>query len=93
MSQQKPAYPGKWHGPQYYYGFHNDLHVDPDDKDIGKDSDAGELAAMFTLVRADFVQTDGKGHPGYTSWLSQVPGAFVAPGIVKEPLRAWREAS
>ena len=93
MSQHEPTYPGKWHGRSFYYGYHSDLHVDPDDKDLGAHSDPDELAAMFKLVGADFAQTDAKGHPGYTSWLSQVPTATVAPGIVKDPLRVWREAT
>ncbi len=93
MSQSAALYPGKWHGRSYYFGFHHDLHVDPDDKDIGANSDANALASMLALTGADFVQTDGKGHPGYTSWLSQVPTASVAPGIVRDPLLAWRAAA
>ena len=93
MSQPAQSYPGQWHGKQYYFGFHSDLHVDPDDHDIGKDCNVDSLVSLFRIIRPDFVQTDGKGHPGYTSWLSQVPGASVAPGIVKEPLVEWRKAS
>jgi hypothetical protein len=39
------------------------------------------------------VQTDCKGHPGYTSWFSQVPTASVAPGIVQDALAQWRQAT
>jgi hypothetical protein len=93
MSQHDATYPGKWHGRKYYFGYHSDLHVDPDDKDIGARSDANELAAMLKLTGADFAQTDSKGHPGYTSWFSHTPTASVAPGIVKDPLLEWRAAT
>ncbi len=93
MAQNDSPYPGRWHGNHAYFGFHSDLHVDPDDQNIGADCDAASLIATFDIIRPDFVQTDGKGHPGYTSWLSRVPGASVAPGISQELLLAWREAS
>jgi hypothetical protein len=44
-------------------------------------------------MKPDFVQTDCKGHPGYTSWFSQVPGASVSPGVVKDALKQWRAAT
>jgi len=48
---------------------------------------------MLKLTGADFVQTDSKGHTGYTSWLSRTPGASVGPGVVKDALRQWRAAT
>ncbi|NLN18823.1 MAG: hypothetical protein GX162_06060 [Firmicutes bacterium] len=39
------------------------------------------------------MQTDCKGHPGYTSWFSQTPTASVPPGLKKDGLRGWREAT
>ncbi len=39
------------------------------------------------------MQTDCKGHPGYTSWYSQVPDASVSPGVVKDVMAGWRAAT
>jgi len=93
MTQNNNLYAGKWHGKQYYFGFHSDLHVDPDDHEIGARCDEKDLVSLLRLVEADFAQTDCKGHPGYTSWFSRTPGASVAPGIIKEPLKEWRAAT
>jgi len=67
--------------------------VDEKDRDIGTRCSEKELVPMLRLTGADFVQTDSKGHPGYTSWLSKTPGASVSPGIVKDALRQWRVAT
>ena len=93
MSQPGIFFTGNWHGNNAYFGFHSDLHVDPDDHDIGADCNTADLEKVLEIIRPDFVQTDAKGHPGYSSWLSKVPGASVAPGIVKEPLVIWRAVS
>jgi len=84
---------GKWHGEQCYFGFHHDLHVIKSDRHIGAECDPKQLAQMLKLTGADFVQTDSKGHPGLTSWFSKTPGASVGPGVVKDWVLAWREAT
>jgi hypothetical protein len=48
---------------------------------------------MLRLMGVDFVQTDCKGHTGYTSWFSKVPDASVPPGLRKDALQQWREAT
>jgi hypothetical protein len=48
---------------------------------------------MLKLMGPDFVQTDCKGHPGMTSWFSQVPAATVSPGVVKDAMQQWRTAT
>jgi len=48
---------------------------------------------LLKLMDPDFVQTDCKGHPGMTSWFSQVPTATISPGVVKDALLGWREAT
>jgi hypothetical protein len=87
------TYPGRWHGPKCCLGFHHDLHVVTSDRDIGTRCDPEELAQMLRLTGADFVQTDGKGHPGLTSWFSKTPNASVGPGVVKDALSGWRAAT
>ena len=48
---------------------------------------------MLKLMGCQFVQTDCKGHPGYTSWYSRTPGASVSPGVKKDALKGWRAAT
>ncbi len=48
---------------------------------------------MLSLMGVDFVQTDCKGHPGYTSWFSKTPGAAVPPQLKADAMRGWRDAT
>ena len=73
MSQYEPIYRGQWHGQKCFFGFHHDLHVMESDRDIGARCTARELVPLLRLTGADFVQTDAKGHTGYTSWCSRNP--------------------
>lgn len=81
---------GKWHGKKYYFGLHYDLHAGPQDTDLGTRCGEDDLLPMLRLMAPDFVQTDCKGHPGYTSWFSKVPNATVSPGVVKDAMEQWR---
>ena len=42
-------------------------------------------------TRPDWVQTDCKGHPGYTSWPTSV--GSPSPGVVKDSLRIYRDVT
>jgi hypothetical protein len=84
---------GRWHGNRTCFGFHRDLHVEPIDTGIGSRCSREELEAAIRLSGADFVQTDSKGHPGFTSWFSRNPHASVGPGVEKDALAAWRAAT
>ena len=81
---------GKWHGKKYYFGLHYDLHAGPHDTDLGTRCGEADLLPMLKLMAPDFVQTDCKGHAGYTSWFSRVPNATVSPGVVKDAMEQWR---
>jgi hypothetical protein len=74
-------------------GLHYDLHAREDDTELGLRADPAELAAAIQLMGPDWVQTDCKGHPGYTSWFSTVEGASVPPKLAKDALAQWREAT
>jgi hypothetical protein len=76
-----------------FLGLHYDLHAGPKDTELGARCGWKDLAPALNLMKPDFVQTDCKGHPGYTSWLSRTPGASVSPGIVKDALKQWREVT
>ncbi len=84
---------GTWHGDQYYFGLHYDLHGGVDDTVLGTRCSEAELVPMLELMAPDFVQTDCKGHPGYTSWFSQVEHASVVPGLTHDALMQWRKAT
>jgi len=84
---------GKWHGKKFYFGFHKDIHVYENDQHLGDNLDADKLAAALEKTGADWVQTDSKGHPGYTSWFSKTPDASVGPGLKKDVLKVWRTAT
>lgn len=84
---------GRWYGSSVWFGLHYDLHANKKDTDLGKHDDPQELAATLKLMRPRWVQTDCKGGSGLTSWPSKVPNASVAPGVVGDALRTWREAT
>ncbi|MBF0245865.1 MAG: alpha-L-fucosidase, partial [Planctomycetes bacterium] len=84
---------GAWHGKKFTFGFHYDLHAQERDMDLGLRCSRKELVPMLKLMNPDFVQTDCKGHPGYTSWFSKTPGASVPKGLKKDALKQWREAT
>ena len=86
-------YKGQWHSTEHIFGLHYDLHAGSGDTELGLHTSPEELTPMLELIGADFVQTDCKGHPGYTSWFSQTPGASVPPGLQVDALLGWREAT
>lgn len=87
------VYQGKWHGDARYFGLHYDLHAGAGETDLGTRCSEAELVPMLELMAPDFVQTDCKGHPGYTSWFSQVADASVPAGLKQDALMQWRQAT
>jgi hypothetical protein len=83
----------KWHGKKYYFGLHYDLHAQKTDTVLGTRCSRGELVPMLKKMRPDFVQTDCKGHAGYTSWFSKTKDASVPPKMKKDALKQWRAAT
>ena len=82
-----------WHGKTRYFGLHYDLHAGKNDAELGLRANAEELIPHLQAAGVDFVQTDCKGHPGYTSWFSQTPGAAIPPQLKADALLGWREAT
>ena len=87
------TYRGQWHGKNRYFGLHYDLHASKRDKELGRRAAPKDLVPMLKLMGCQFVQTDCKGHAGYTSWYSKTPGASVSPGVKKDALKGWRAAT
>jgi hypothetical protein len=84
---------GRWYPQRPYFGLHYDLHAGAQDTALGARCTPEKLAASLKLMGPEWVQTDCKGHPGMTSWFSQVPNATVSPGVKKDALQCWREAT
>lgn len=84
---------GQWHGDTYYFGLHYDLHANEKDTVLGTRCGEDELVPMLEIMNPDFVQTDCKGHAGYTSWFSKVDHASVPPGLTHDALMQWRQAT
>ena len=83
----------QWHGDAYYFGMHYDLHANATDTDLGERADPETLIPLLQMMGPSWVQTDCKGHAGYTSWFSEVPDASVSPGTVKDAMAGWRAAT
>jgi len=86
-------YRGQWHGKERYFGLHYDLHASKHDTELGLRATPEELVPSLALAAPDFVQTDCKGHAGYTSWFSKTPEASVPPELKADALAGWREAT
>ncbi|MGI6494994.1 MAG: alpha-L-fucosidase [Kiritimatiellia bacterium] len=84
---------GSWYGDDKYFGLHYDFHAGPNDFDIGSRCGMDELVPMLKLMGPEFVQTDCKGHGGYTSWFSRIPEATVPPHLEHDALAQWRAAT
>ena len=79
-----------WH-EDAYFGIHYDLHANAQDTELGKELTPEHLRERLLRVRPDWVQTDCKGHPGYTSWPTKV--GSTSPGVVKDALRIYRDVT
>jgi hypothetical protein len=85
------AKPTRLRREQSFLGIHFDFHAGSDCKDIGARTTARMLDSIIDLVHPDYVQTDCKGHAGYSSYPTKVGNQ--APGIIGDPLRLWREVT
>jgi hypothetical protein len=88
-SQVSGAAPN-WH-ENAFFGIHYDLHANADDTELGRELTPEHLRERLRRTRPDWVQTDCKGHPGYTSWPTSV--GSTSPGVVKDSLRIYRDVT
>lgn len=97
MDEKKPT--GKtprckpWDGSKLLFGLHYDLHANASDTALGARVTPASLERELRRINPDFAQGDCKGHPGMTSWFSETPGATVCPGLAKDLMAVWREAT
>jgi len=74
-----------------FFGIHFDFHAGPDGTEVGKNTTPEMIHAIIDMVQPDYVQTDCKGHAGYSSYPTKVGNPV--PGFVGDPLRVWRDVT
>lgn len=81
-----------WHADAFL-GIHYDLHANANDTELGADVTHEHLRERLQRlpVKPDWIQVDCKGHPGYTSWPTEV--GSTSPGMVKDGLRVKRDVT
>ena len=79
-----------WH-EDVFFGIHNDLHATALDTELGRELTPELLRTRLLETHPDWIQTDCKGHPGYTSWPTKV--GSTSPGVVKDALRIYRDVT
>ena len=73
------------------FGLHFDFHAGPTDTLIGSTLSEADIHEICELFHPDFIQVDSKGHPGWTSYPSQLGNAV--PNIQGNPLTVWRKVT
>jgi hypothetical protein len=74
-----------------FLGIHFDFHAREDCTAVGSNTTPAMVADLLDQVRPDYIQIDCKGHPGYSSYPTQI--GQPVPGFVGDPLRVWRQAT
>jgi hypothetical protein len=76
---------------QSFLGIHFDFHAGADCNEIGKNTTPEMIQAIIDMVKPDYIQTDCKGHGGYSSYPTNIGNR--APGYVGDPLKIWRDVT
>ncbi len=74
-----------------FLGVHFDFHAGSDCNEVGKNTTPEMVNTIIDMIHPDYLQTDCKGHAGYTSYPTKVGNQV--PGYVGDPLRVWREVT
>ncbi|NLO07145.1 MAG: family 10 glycosylhydrolase [candidate division WS1 bacterium] len=74
-----------------YFGLHFDQHANEGDEAVGAETTAENIRELIERVKPDWIQWDCKGHPGYTSWPTEV--GWTAPGLATDGLAVLREVT
>lgn len=74
-----------------FFGLHLDFHANENDSLIGQTLTEGMIDTLLDEVKPDFIQVDCKGHPGYSSYPTQVGNQ--TKGYVKDPLKLFRKVT
>ena len=75
-----------------FYGIHCDFHARPRQGiAIGETLKEEDIRLLCETLRPDFFQIDCKGHPGWTSYPTELGNA--TPGIVDDVVAMWRKVT
>ncbi|MDO8544004.1 MAG: hypothetical protein Q7S40_26480 [Opitutaceae bacterium] len=92
LAQSAPAEkPPRLRRADSFLGMHFDFHAGPNDREVGKNTTREMIERIIDLVGPDYLQIDCKGHPGYSSYPTNVGNPV--PGFVGDPLRTWRDVT
>ena len=75
------------------FGLHFDFHASPEScpEPIGKGLKEEEIREICRTLKPDFIQIDGKGHPGWSSYPTRAGNSM--PEIVGDPMALWRRVT
>ena len=74
-----------------FFGLHMDFHANPNNETIGQTLTEDAIRNICRTLKPDFIQIDCKGHPGITSYPSELGNA--APSFSFDPLELWRRVT
>lgn len=74
-----------------FFGLHFDLHAQERDSMTGATLTEGMIDYLLNAVKPDYIQVDCKGHPGISSYPTEV--GFQTSGYVGDPLERWRKVT
>ena len=86
---QTMSAPQKLKRADCFFGVHFDLHANEAITDAGLTLTYEMVDTFLTRVRPDFIQIDCKGHPGISSYPTEV--GYRVKGFSKDPLKIYRE--
>ena len=76
---------------QSFLGIHFDFHANPSCTGVGANTTPEMIGTILDMVHPDYIQVDCKGHPGYSSYPTEVGNPV--PDIVGDPLAVWRKVT
>ena len=75
-----------------FFGMHSDFHAKPEaGLVIGATLKEEDIREICETMKPDFIQIDCKGHPGYTSYPTELGNAM--PSFACDPLKLWRRVT
>lgn len=74
-----------------FFGFHFDFHATEKESMLGQHFDTSSLAFFLNTVQPDYIQIDSKGHPGISSYPTNIGTAVKA--FQNDPIQLFRKVS
>jgi len=74
-----------------FLGIHFDFHAQGSDQNVGANVTRRMVEDIIDQVKPDYIQCDNKGHPGFSSYPTEV--GHSPKGMIGDPLRIWRDVT